>query len=370
MTAAWAGARRVLCIRLDSLGDVLMTTPALRAVQAGGRRVTLLTSRSGAAVGRMVPEVDEVWPYDAPWLKATAPRDGAVDRAFVERLRAARFDAAIVFTVYSQNPLPAALLAFLADIPLRLAHCRENPYQLLTDWVKEREPEAGVRHEVRRQLDLVGHVGMRADHEHLSLRTCPEDLVIAAAELRRLGVGLRPWVALHAGATASSRRYPPESYAAVVRALVGEHGIDVVLTGAADEAGLVAQIQAEAGVRSHSLAGRLPLGALAAVLRRAALLISNNTGPAHVAAAVGTPVVCLYALTNPQHTPWGVPARVLSRPVPCANCYRSICPEGHHECLRGVAPAAVVSAALELLRQRAAAKAQPREVPVCRPSTS
>jgi len=366
----WSDARRVLCIRLDSLGDVLMTTPALRAVQTGGRRVTLLTSRSGAAVGRLVPEVAEVWPYDAPWLKATAPRAGEVDRAFVERLRAAGFDAAIVFTVYSQNPLPAALLAYLADIPLRLAHCRENPYQLLTDWVKETEPEAGVRHEVRRQLDLVAHVGMRAEYDHLSFRTCPEDLIVAAAELRRRGLGRRPWVALHAGATASSRRYPPERYAEVVRALVREHGLDVVLTGAAEEAGLVAQIQADAGVPSHSLAGRLTLGALAAVLRRAALLISNNTGPAHVAAAVGTPVVCLYALTNPQHTPWGVPARVLSRPVPCANCYRSICPEGHHECLRGVAPAAVVSAALELLGQPAAAPSRAPVMSLCRPSMS
>src|SRR5687767_11851045 len=100
---------------------------------------------------------------------------------------------------------------------------------------------------------------------------------------------------------------------------------------------------------SLSLAGTLDLGHLAALLSHAPVLISNNTGPVHIAAAVGTPVVDLYALTNPQHTPWGVPSRVLFHDVPCKNCYKSVCPEGHHDCLRLVPPAAVVAAARELL---------------------
>lgn len=348
----WTDARRILAIRLDTLGDVIMTTPALRALKQGlpGARLTLLTSPPGALAGRLVPEVDDVLVYEAPWLKASPPRpDSRLDRRFVDDLRARRFDAAVVFTVYSQNPLPAALLAYLADIPLRLAHCRENPYHLLTDWVKETEPEAGIRHEVRRQLDLVAHLGFRPAHERLSLRPAPPDRRRAAAELQRLGLGARPWIALHPGATASSRRYPPESFARVVRALVQDHHLPVVFTGAADEVPLIDQIRAAAGVPTFSLAGRLSLGALAATLARAALLISNNTGPAHVAAAAGTPVVSLYALTNPQHTPWGVPTRILSRSVPCAYCYRSTCPEGHHLCLRGISPDAVVAAALDLL---------------------
>jgi ADP-heptose:LPS heptosyltransferase len=81
----------------------------------------------------------------------------------------------------------------------------------------------------------------------------------------------------------------------------------------------------------------------------APLLLCNNSGPVHVAAAVGTPVVDLYALTNPQHTPWAVPHRVLFHDVPCKYCYKSFCPEGHHDCLRLVPPATVVEAALSLL---------------------
>jgi ADP-heptose:LPS heptosyltransferase len=100
-----------------------------------------------------------------------------------------------------------------------------------------------------------------------------------------------------------------------------------------------------------SLAGRLGVDGLTALLSFAPLLISNNTGPVHIAAALGTPVVDLYALTNPQHTPWRVANRVLSFDVPCKYCYKSICPEGHNDCLRRIAPSAVVQAALDLYRE-------------------
>lgn len=348
---AWEDARDVLCVRLDTLGDVLMTTPALRAVKEGraGRRVTLLTSPAGAVTGRLVPEVDDVIVYDAPWMKSTTRvNDPAPDLAMIETLRARHFDACVIFTVHSQNPAPAALLASLAGIPLRLAHCRENVYGLLTHRVPETEPQEGVRHEVRRQLDLVRAVGMTPGHERLSVRPTPEHHRNAEEALRDLDVGARPWVLVHPGATAESRRYPAPLYADVVRGLVMS-GHDVILTGGPDEVGLVEDIRSRSGVRTHSLAGRLDLGSLCALIARAPLVVTNNTGPAHVAAATMTPVVDLYALTNPQHTPWLVPSRVLNHPVPCANCLKSVCPEGHHLCLRGVPPGAVVEAALDLL---------------------
>jgi len=110
-------------------------------------------------------------------------------------------------------------------------------------------------------------------------------------------------------------------------------------------------------VPAISLAGQLDLGELAALIDAADVLVANNSGPAHLAAALATPVVDLYALTNPQHTPWLVPARVLNHPVPCRNCLKSRCPEGHHDCLRRVAPEDVAGAAIELLAPALAAKA-------------
>jgi len=240
-------------------------------------------------------------------------------------------------------------MCYLADIPRRLAHCRENPYQLLTDWVPEPEPHLVTRHEVRRQLDLVAHIGARVHDTRLSL-----DVPVSAYRnvdglLNACGVDVHaPWALIHPGASAPSRRYPPERYADVARMLALEHGWQIVFTGCAGEAHLIDDIRARMRAPSQSLAGRLDLPSLCALIALTPVIIVNNTGPAHVAAALGTPVVDLYALTNPQHTPWLVESRVLYHDVPCKNCYKSICPQGHHDCLQRVPATAVVQAALEL----------------------
>jgi ADP-heptose:LPS heptosyltransferase len=242
----------------------------------------------------------------------------------------------------------------LADVPLRLAHCRENSYGLLSDHVPEPEPDVPLRHEVRRQLDLVAAVGAAPDDERLSVAVPAEERDRAAALLDELAVDrTRPWAVVHAGASAPSRRYPAGSWAEACRRLAGDHGVQLVFTGDGHEAEVVDRVIEAAGIPGRSLAGRIRLAALAALLEAAPLLLAGNTGPVHLAAAVGTPVVDLYALTNPQHTPWGVPSRVLSHDVPCRWCLKSVCPEGHHLCLRGVTPGEVVAAALELLGEDA-----------------
>jgi lipopolysaccharide heptosyltransferase II len=349
---AWEAAKRILCVRLDALGDVLMTTPAIRALKESQplRSVTLLTSAAAAAAARLVPEIDEILIYEAPWMKASsALSSSAPDLEMIKTLRAARFDAAIIFTVYSQNPLPAALLCYLADIPLRIAHCRENPYRLLTDWVREIEPDMGWRHEVQRQLDLVAVIGARTENQRLSLNIPAQARATVDALLAQLLEDGQPWLVIHPGATAASRRYPPEGFAAVARRAVQDLRYAVVFTGQAPELELTESIRISAGVRSHSLVGQLDFAGFAALLARTRLLISNNTGAVHVAAALGTPVVDLYALTNPQHTPWRVPHRVLFQDVPCKYCYKSICPQGHHNCLRLLRPEAVIQATQALL---------------------
>ncbi len=350
----WPDAERILCVRLDAMGDVLMTTPALRALRDSGppsRSITLLTSPSGAAVSRLIPEIDATITYDAPWMKATGAKpDGSSDRAFIDRLREARFDAAAIFTVYSQNPLPAALMCHLADIPLRLAHCRENPYQLLTDRVAETEPETTIRHEAQRQLDLVATIGATTVDERLSLRVPEAARASIGRKLEALGMeGQTDWAVIHPGATAPSRRYPPALFARAARCLI-QGGFRPIFTGDASEAALVDAIRSEVDGATHSLAGRLDLAEFAALVEAAPVLVSNNTGPVHVASAVGTPVVDLYALTNLQHTPWMVPHRVLFHDVPCKLCYKSLCPEGHHDCLRLVPPDEVADAAIALAR--------------------
>jgi lipopolysaccharide heptosyltransferase II len=354
----WQRAKNILCIRLDSLGDVLMTTPALRALKEGQpeRKITLLTSRSGAAIASLISEVDETMVYDPPWMKASAPpADSSMEFQMIDRVKQRGFDAAVIFTTFSQSPLPAAFLVFMAGVPLRLAHCRENPYYLLTDWVHEIDNfgQQEIRHEVRRQLDLVAAAGIRTKNERLSLQVPPAAHEKIDTRLKQIGLNVnRPWAIVHPGSTAPSRRYPPENFAIMAKRLASIHKLQILFTGTRPEMDLIESIREKMQVDSFSLAGGLALDELAALISRAPLLISNNTGPVHMAAALDTPVVDLYALTNPQHTPWMVPHRTLYHDVPCKYCYKSICPMGHHHCLRLVTPETAVQAALELLAER------------------
>lgn len=347
----WQQANNILCVRLDSLGDVLMCTPAMRAIKQSrpGLHLSLLTSRSGAAAAPYIPELDAVLRYPAPWIKSSSPHAPFVDAAMVQSLTAMRFDAAVIFTSYSQSALPAALLCYLAGIPLRLAHCRENPYQLLSNWIEDHEPGALVRHEVQRQLDLVAGVGWEADTSGMSFTVPEEDLSRVRRHFAEQGVNERQRiVVMHPGASAPSRRYPAVLWAEVICGLWQRGGYAIFLTGEQHERELIDEIRALCRVPVHSLAGQLNLGQLGAAIRLASVVVSNNTGPAHMAAAIGTPLVNLYALTNPQHTPWQVESRLLYHDVPCKYCYTSICPQGHNDCLAKVAPEMVIDAICSL----------------------
>lgn len=351
----WAAARRILCVRLDNIGDVLMSTPAIAALKRlpGNPALTLLASSAGAALAPFLPQIDTAMAYDVGWVKNNGPGHEK-DRALIDVLAQGQFDAAVIFTVYSQSALPAALICYLAGIPLVLAHSRENPYRLLTDWVLDTEPGPVIRHEVQRQLDLVARIGAIPQDTRLIFKTRPSDRLALQARLRTMQVNTsKGWIVAHCGATAASRRYSPNKFARVLMGLK-DAGLPILLTGSTEEYELIQSIcvQCEEGPPLYNLAGCLELGQLGCVIEGARLLISNNTGPVHIAAAVQTPVVDLYALTNPQHTPWQVEHRVLSHDVPCKYCYRSVCPEGHNDCLEKISPQSVVRAALELLNEQ------------------
>ena len=350
----WQHVRKVLCVRLDSLGDVLMCTPAMRAIKGDSpkRVLTLLTSAGGAAVARYIPELDGVMAYPAPWMKSGRDVAPAIDADILSRIAARQFDAAVIFTSYSQSALPAALLCHLAGIPLRLAHCRENPYLMLSDWVAEPEPDKLIRHEVQRQLDLVASVGWQSATTGLSFKVPDPARATAYRLLAQQGIGDgEKFILMHPGASAPSRRYPARLWAQVISGLVARRRGAIVLTGEANETALVDEIRETTGARVISLAGQLDLGQLGAVIEMATVMVSNNTGPAHMAAALGTPLVDLYALTNPQHTPWQVAHRVLYHDVPCRFCYKSLCPEGHHACLSKLEPMRVIQAVCSLMEQ-------------------
>lgn len=314
----WKNRKHVLCIRLDNIGDVLMSQPAMRVLKesAPGRKITLLTSSAGALIAPFMPEIDETLVFDVPWVKTDETRGERQLLALADKLRSRRFDAAVIFTVYSQNPLPAAMLCYQAGIKAVLGYCRENPYQLISQWGPDKEPLDYIVHEVERQLRLVAPAGAVTARTELSLDIPAASRRWAADKLAALGLH-EPWLVLHAGVSEEKRRYPAQDYVRACRSLIRQ-GHKIVLTGSGSERAYVEAIARQLGDAAVNVAGGLSIAELIALIAAAPVLVSNNTGPVHIAAAVGTPVVVAYAMTNPQHTPWQVPSRVLYFEVPPA----------------------------------------------------
>ena len=341
---------RVLLVRLDNLGDVLLTTPAFRAVRRSlpGAHLALLAGPAGREVGRLNPDINESILYRAPNedVYFELPEDPAREMAAVQTLKDRNFDAAIIFTSYKQSALPAAYLCYLAGIPLRAAGSFEGPGSLLTHRHRYAE-NVPPRHETLRGLELTESLGFQAVEPEMALVPREEDEESATSLLERHGVSR--FVLVHPGASASSRAYPPERYAAVVEELAGRSGLPVLVTGGPDEEELARRVAGSAGI---PVGGETGFGSLAALVGRAEAVVTNNTGTTHVASALKRPVVTVFAGTNPpeQWGPWRVPHRLLTHPVPCAPCYKRVCPIGH-ECLTGIPPEAVVEAALNLLRE-------------------
>ncbi len=348
----WRDVQRVLCVRLDTMSGMLLTTPAVRALRETlpDCRLAMLTSASGAQAARLMPEIDAVLRYDAVWMRRSGTeRAPDAEMRLIDQVRHWGFDAAVIFTRLAQDPLPAAMLCYLGAIPRRLAYAGQNPCQLLTHPVAEVEPSQGIRHEVRRQLDLVAAIGCRTSDERLSISIPEQVLTEVEGLLEKRGFqDGEPWVVIHPGAPAPARRWPSESFAALARMLVRQHGCRVVFSGVEDDQVLVEGIRAAMDAPSESLVGDLDVAHLAGLLAMAPLLISNSTAPVHLAAAVGTPVIDIYALTAPDRVPWAVPHRVVSHDVACKYCYQSVCPEGHGNCLRQVTPEEVLAAVTDL----------------------
>src|SRR2546429_2347122 len=191
----WHSARRILAIRLDNLGDVLVTTPAIHAIKTSlpAIELSLLTSPVGAQVARLNPDIDDVIIYEAPWMDPwhRLPQNSKREQQMIAMIQERQFDGAIIFTSYHQSSLPAAYLCYLADIPLRLAASIDGPGSLLT--TRHKHPER-MMHEVERGLDLVGALGMATDERDLVLAV-PQQARQRVAEL----ASGRPVAVVHPG---------------------------------------------------------------------------------------------------------------------------------------------------------------------------
>jgi ADP-heptose:LPS heptosyltransferase len=342
----------VLVARLDSEGDVLLAGPAVRAVAAGAREVTLLVGPRGRAAAGLLPGVDRILMHRAEWID---PEPGPLDRdrtlGLVAQVAGLGVDQAIVLTSFHQSPLPLALLLRLAGVPVVAAISEDYPGSLLD--VRHRIGDDV--HEVDRALSLVatlGHTLPFGDDGRLRVRR--------SAGLPRPCAALRPYVVVHPGASVPARAWAPDRCAGLVSALVAG-GRRVVVTGAASERALTARVAGPPRPVVVDLGGHTTLAELAEVLAAADAVVVGNTGPAHLAAAVATPVVSLFAPTLPavRWRPRGPHVLLGRQGIPCAGCRARVCPVAGHPCLGDVTAEQVVAAVDVLTRRRRADEGEP-----------
>ena len=355
-----AAARRILVVRPDNIGDVVLLTPALRALRAAAPQawIELLASPAGAGVAAMIPELDGVLTVSPSWQQLTAPSDadGAAaavraERELLDRLTDGGYDVMLVFTSFSQSPWPVAHLGLLAGIGTRVVHSREFAGGVATHWVT---PPPDDTHHVDRSLHLLEAIGVPPRGRTPTLRVpdaayaAADELVVATLRGRASSGGPTSRFALLVpGASCASRRYPAARFAAAAAGIAAS-GLPVLVAGTAAEAGLVEEVVRAAGTPDVRALPATGLPVFTALVARAAVALVNNSGGLHLADAVGTPVVVTYAGTERlgDVAPRAVPAALLQVPTPCSPCRQLACPF-HLECL-DVAPERLVAAALRL----------------------
>jgi ADP-heptose:LPS heptosyltransferase len=344
-------ARNILAVRMDNLGDVVMLGPALRAVKETSpqAKLTLLASPGGAVAGELLPWVDEIIPWKAIWQDlGHMAFDPARELALVELLRERGFDAALIFTSFSQTPHAPGYACYLAGIPLRAGEGKEFGGRVLSHELHGAPEEL---HQCERNLRLVELLGFSARDRRMLVNIPPAARATAPRLLSEAGLDPdAPFVLLHPGASAKARRYPAERYGEVARLLTNT-GCQVLVTGVEREGSLTDMVHERAPEAAY-LAAKTTLGEYAALIERAAVVVCNNTLPLHLADALLTPVVCLYAGTEyeEQWRPRFTRSLLLRRPTPCQPCYLFECPIGQ-PCL-DIAPAEVAGATLGMMEGR------------------
>ncbi|MGH9939538.1 MAG: lipopolysaccharide heptosyltransferase II, partial [Blastocatellia bacterium] len=351
---------RIIVRGANWIGDAVMTTPALERLRASfpQSHIALLATPLTAGLFESSPFVDEVVEY-------RRKEDGT--RAFLETMklmRARRYDLAVLF----QNAFEAALLAWLGGAPVRIGFTEQGRGLLLTHKL-HRDSRCRNRHQTHDYLDIVAEcerVCLDGNFQSQISNPLPSPLPFlivshaqrqaAESSLRRFGAdsNSRPLVALNAGATNSrAKRWPEDRFAALADQLTDALNARIVFIGAASERdGAERIIQRMKQRDAINLAGKTSMAELIGALDACDLLISNDTGPAHIAAALGRPTLTIFGPTDEFETaPRGARAELIrAEGVECARCMLRDCPIDHR-CMTRIAPSEVLERALKLMEE-------------------
>ena len=331
--------KKILFIQLSALGDTILAVPTLRAIRHAfpDAELTMLASPTNLSYLTDCPYIDKRIPFQMPMHQLVAT------------LRRERFDWAIDLEHW---PRLSALLAYISGAPVRVGFRTKGQYRhfLFTETVEHIQG----RHEVRNFLDIAMQLACPSQEFALETWFSETARTWVRETLVKEQVSFDvPLVVLHPEAGRRGeprRRWPQEHYIALADVLVERHGVQIVLTGAPDEVQVSEAIAARTRHRAIVFAGKTDVNQLAALFADAALVVSGNCGPMHLAAAIGTPVIGLHGPTNvAQWGPWSHSAGIVCGEMPCSPCLNlgfeygcQALPDGTSPCMHTIEVSAVL----------------------------
>lgn len=341
--------KRILVVRTDRIGDVVLTTPVLRELRRNYpySYIAVMVSPYAEDIVKGNPYVDEVIVYD----KAGGKKNRGGFWSFVARLKKKRFDLAIVLHVKKRTNL----ITFFADIPKRIGYYDKNFGFLLTDKIPDTRG-LGLKHEVDYCLDILRNLGLRVEDRQLYMPLRKEALEWADRVLKENAIASNDKVAvIHPGASCVSKRWLKERFVVLANKLFEEYKFKVIVAAYGENDVAVAdEITENIRHQALNLAGKTSLPQLAAVLKRADIFISNDSGPVHIASALGTAVISIFGrnqagLSPVRWGPVGEKDKYLHKEVGCSVCLAHNCKIGF-DCLKAITAEDVLKAIDDILK--------------------
>ncbi|MEJ2254267.1 MAG: lipopolysaccharide heptosyltransferase II [Nitrospirota bacterium] len=334
--------KNILVRGVNRIGDTVFSLPAVKALKQAfpGARLTVLTKPLPAGLFKNNPCVDEVLIFDS--RDAHAGIGGRLRLA--RELRGKGFDLAVVF----HNCFDAALAPFLAGIPERIGYRKELRGPLLTR--KLPFPQSAV-HQVDHYLALTALCGAATEDRVPELFITSEEKEDALRFVSQNNVR-RPLIGFIPGAVALTRRWSPERFAHLGDRLAAATGGSVLILGGPDEKEISKAIRQRMRARPFDMTGTISLRGLMALLGLCDLVVSNDTGPMHLAWTLGRPVVTFVGAADIREIrPLSPRVRIIRKDLPCSPCIREVCPEGHTRCLDLITVDEAFETAMEALKE-------------------
>jgi len=338
--------KRILIVRTDRIGDVLLSTPVIKALRNvyPSSYIAMMVSPYSREIVEGNPYLDETIIYDKDnvqksWLKSVA---------FAFRLREKKFDLAVI--LHPTNRVH--LVTFFAGIARRIGYDRKMGF-LLTDRIKHTKQQ-GLKHEKDYCLDLLKLLNVEAKEAMIFMPINAESERLVQQMLRESGINSGDkLLAIHPGASCPSKIWPAERFARVADQIASEYGMKILIVAGTKDAELAQKVAAQTKSPLINLAGKTSVSQLASILKRCRLFISNDSGPVHISSAVGTPVISIFGrnqkgLSPSRWGPTGKKDKFLHKDIGCVTCLAHLCNKDF-ACIKAITAEEVLQAAKSIL---------------------